>query len=470
VKTPFAVLAILGDAGAFGSVIEWIRRRGIAVSIATSGAEGLRLHDEASADLVLVGLPLPDMRAASLVASLHRQDPHARVIVVGIDADVTSQLAALELGASEYVLDPIDGRRDLLFALGISLGMRKGDSQLRLLRAKDMAAAEWKHVVAGAPEMKHAVARLRAVCEKPAARAVPAVLLTGELGTGKGLLARALHYNGPRRSRAFVEVPCGLVPEREIMTLLFGEEARHSRPGLCELVDGGTVFLDEVGALGPDAQAQLLAAIEDRQITRLGGTEPIRVDVQVVAATRRDLGAMVKRGELRADLYHRLNVISVEVPPLRERGDDVVAIAHALIAELAAECGIAPPRLAEDAMAALRTNRWPGNLRELRNELERIVLLVDDDTIRADHFRAPVRAPVLAIDPTAQGVAVTVGGDRCPLEQIERELIRQALVRCGNVSAAARYLDLTRQTLLYRMKKYGFATPSHPGLATDEDM
>ncbi|MDB4958627.1 MAG: sigma-54-dependent Fis family transcriptional regulator [Myxococcales bacterium] len=469
------MLAILGDAPQLAVIMEWIRRRGLVVNIVSTAAEGLRAHGETSADLVLIGLPLPDARSAELIAGLRRQDPRAIIVVVGTDADIRSQLQALELGAHEYILDPIDGRKDLLFALGISLGVRKGDTQLRVLRTAEAATAEWKAIVAGCHDMKLAMGKLRQICERTTARSVPTVLLTGEIGTGKRLVARAIHYNGGRRNRAFVEVTCA-VPSQVLHSQLFGHErdalpdARATRQGLLELVNGGTIFLDEVGAIPIELQADLLSAIEDKQIRRFGGTQPIHVDVQIIASTRRDLATMVKRGELRADLYHRLNVVTAELPPLRERGDDIIAIAEALITGLAAECGIAPPPLSEDARVALKTFRWPGNIRELRNELERIVLFGSDDVITAESFRRTTGNAVVAVDASRPSLAVAVTGERCPLEEIERELIRQALVRCGNVSKTARYLDLTRQTLLYRMKKYGFVSPSNPGFFDEKDV
>jgi two-component system NtrC family response regulator len=471
-RTPISVLAILGDAAQFGGVMDWVRRRGLIVDIVTTAADGLRAHGEASADLVLVGLPLPDLGASGLIAGLRRQDPRAIIVVVGVDRDVGSQLQALELGAHEYVPDPIDGRKDLLFALGVSLGMRKGDTQLRVLRAKDAASADWKAIVASSREMKPAMAKLRQICERSTVRSVPTVLISGEVGTGKRLVARAIHYNGGRRNRAFVEVSC-TGPAQVLHSHLFGHErdafpdARAMRQGLLELVNGGTVFLDEIGALPLELQGELLSAIEDKQIRRLAGTQPIHVDVQILVATRRDLGAMVKRGELRADLYHRLHVVAVELPPLRERADDIVPIAELLIATIASDLGIAAPRLEDDARTALKARRWPGNIRELRNELERVLLLIDADVIRAEHFHPTRTASAVSIDAGTPVLAVSVTGDRCPLEDIERELIRQALVRCGNISRAARYLDLTRQTLLYRMKKYGFASPSNPGFVED---
>jgi two-component system, NtrC family, response regulator AtoC len=314
-------------------------------------------------------------------------------------------------------------------------------------------------IVGSCPAMKDVKRRVREVCDRTLSGATPVVLLIGEIGTGKALIAKALHGNGARSQRPFVAVNCAALSPQRLREQLFGDSDAMSR-GVLEAADGGTVFLEEVGAAPLDVQRDLLTAIEDKLIRR-ATREPIHVDVQFVAATRRDLASMVTRGEFRADLYHRLNVLALEVPPLRERGDDVIAIARQLLADLAAEHGIRAPELADDAVAALRRHRWPGNVRELRNELERIVLLVDDVVVRADHLHLPRETATVQIAGHDADVEVVISGERCPLEQLEREVIRQALVHSnGNISRAARYLAITRQTLLYRMKKYDFKSPS----------
>ena len=440
------MLAILGEATPFSAVMEWIRRRGLVVNIVTTGIEGLRAHGETSADLVLVGLPLPDSRAASLIAGLRRQDPRAIIVVAGIDEDVRSQLQALELGAHEYVSDPIDGRKDLLFALGVSLGMRKGDTQLRVLRAKDAAAAEWRAVVANCHEMRLAMAKLRAVCERTTARSVPTVLLTGELGTGKRLIAKAIHYNGGRRTRAFVDVSCS-GPAQQLHAHLFGHEpdafpdARATRQGVLELLHGGTVFLDEVGAIPLEMQPDLLSAIEDKQIRRLGGSQAIHVDVQIIAATRRDLGAMVKRGELRADLYTASTWS-------RSSCHHFAKEARTSSRSQKRWWRASRPSVASHRRSLQQTPGLPSRRNAGRGTSASCATSSSGSWFSVMRPRSP------------QSISARSPATRASRE---RELIRQALVRCGNVSKTARYLDLTRQTLLYRMKKYGFASPSNPG-------
>jgi two-component system, NtrC family, response regulator AtoC len=281
------------------------------------------------------------------------------------------------------------------------------------------------------------------------------------------MLAKAVHYGSVRRSRAFVDVNCAAIPAGLVEGELFGYErgaftdARTSRPGLLETASGGTLFLDEVGSLPLDIQAKLLVAIEEKRVRRLGGREPRRVDVQVIAATHRDLGVMVRCGEFRADLFHRLNVIAVELPPLRERGEDRLLIAESLVRSMCRDYGMPERALAPDAREAIERYRWPGNIRELRNQIERILLLEDDGVIRGAHFglvHAATPSQTVLIDDADGELEVTLPEGGCDLELLERAVIRRALSDCkSNVSRAARYLRVTRQTLMYRMRKHGLS-------------
>jgi two-component system response regulator AtoC len=473
------VLAALGDPTHFGGVVDWIRRRGQTIDIVRRGADALRIHRDNGADLVLVGLPLPDRSSANLLGELRRQDPHVPIALVGTDAHVGSAVEAIELGAQIYLPDPVSGATELVSALGLALGMRKDDARLRFLSNREAANSDWGAALGKSAAMTAVLATLRQFCQRTTAGASPPLLLTGETGTGKGLIAKLFHYNSQRRPNAFVSVNCAAIPAQLLESELFGHEkgaftdARSTHVGLFETANKGTLFLDEIGAMPLDLQSKILTAIEDKEIRRVGGRSPMRIELQIIAATHNDLGAMVKRGSFREDLFHRLNVVAIELPPLRERGDDVLEIAEAMVATLAAEYGTAPPRLAGDARDAIRRYTWPGNVRELRNELERIVLLADDDTIRASHFRLANGRAIsssAAIHASDDGLEVVLSGDSCPLEELEREVIRQALVRCnGNVSRASRFLAISRQTMIYRMKKHALASPSNPGLYSFSD-
>jgi two-component system response regulator AtoC len=476
-----SVLAVLGDPAPFDGVIEWIRLRKHTVHIVLTGTTGFGHYRDHGADLVLVGLPLPDRKAKDLVKELRLQDPRVAIVLVGADASVDSPADALDLGVPDYVASATEGRNDILFALGLALGVRTGDSQLKFLRAKDAVGTEWNMFAGSSPAMQHVHSTLRMLCDRTGSGVAPIVLLTGETGTGKGVIAKSIHYNSVRRRHAFVDVNCAAIATNLLESELFGHEkgaftdARSTKVGLFETADGGTLFLDEIGALPLDLQAKILTAIEEKKIRRVGGTQSIKIEVQIIAATHADLAAMVRRDQFRADLFHRLNVIAIEVPPLRERGDDIIHLASHLIESIAADYAVSPPVLTDEARDVMLQYSWPGNVRELRNEIERIILLVDDSKIRPRHFRfasevrgAPETASIAA---TTNGLAVTLSGDRCPLDELEREVIRQAMLRCrGNVSRAARYLEITRQTLVYRLRKHGFRTYTNPDLGESDKL
>lgn len=311
----------------------------------------------------------------------------------------------------------------------VALGTR--DDMAPLSRA-DLVSH--RRLVAHSAVMMGVVKRLHDLRES----AVPLVLFAGEIGTGKHTLARVLHANGPRRHRPFIEVPCADLTA----------PALHER--LAEAVDG-TLFLDEIGSTSASMQRELLAAIT--------GT-----DIQIIAATRVDLSSLVKRGEFHADLFDSALPRTIALPPLRDRGADILAIADLFLAELSHELGRRTPSLSFAARDALAAYRWPGNLRELRNELEHVLLVRDESVIEADYFRlGPTRAGGAAIDARSGALVVTITGDHCPIDQLEYQVIREALARChGNISRAARFVGITRQTMLYRMKKHGLRNPS-PG-------
>jgi DNA-binding NtrC family response regulator len=275
-----------------------------------------------------------------------------------------------------------------------------------------------------------------------------------------------VHANSVRRNRLFVEVNCAALPASLMEAELFGHErgsftdAKTARPGLFETADGGTLFLDEIGAVPLDLQAKLLTAIEEKRVRRLGARQGANVDVQIIAATHEDLRRKAREGTFREDLFHRLNVVSVTIPALRERGDDVILLAESFLRASCREYGIPPRQLSADAKKWMRGYGWPGNVRELRNQLERIVLLVDDDLVRAEHFQTSADGPKstrVGVTQSAEGrLRVELPPDGVDLAELERAILAEALKQTdGNVSRAARYLRISRQTFIYRMKKHG---------------
>jgi two-component system, NtrC family, response regulator AtoC len=457
--TGASILVMAAENDMLVSLSAALERRGHIPLVARTAEDGLALLDAHGSALVVVALPLPDMTASPL---LQRLRGHG-IIVTGSDDDVKTPIDALDLGAHDYLDGIATDPAEFLATVGVALGSRRGDRHLRYLREREASGTGWQAIVGDSPALKKVVGILRQVCQRTSGGGTPTIMLNGETGTGKGYVAKCVHYNGARRNQPFVEVNCAALPASLMESELFGYErgaftdAKAARPGLFETANGGTLFLDEIGAVPLDLQAKLLTAIEEKLVRRIGGRQSTRVNVQIIAATHEDLQTKSNLGEFRSDLYHRINVVTVMLPPLRERGDDIVLLGEAFVRSICREYGIPDRKLSPDAQAWMLRYGWPGNVRELRNQIERIVLLENDDFIRAEHFRASqADGRKVAITQANGKLRISLPPAGVPLEHIEREVIREALERCdGNVSRAARYLSITRQTLIYRMKKHG---------------
>ncbi len=363
-------------------------------------------------------------------------------VVVGTRADHRLAVEVVRAGADDYFVLPEEAERlrDYVRARAESARSQEARAELAESQRRDF---DFSRIVGESRGIKEALAR--------AARIIPrgkaTVLLTGETGTGKELLAQAIHYNGPRAQGPFVELNCSAIPPNLIESELFGHErgaftdARRAKPGLLEVADGGALFLDEIGELPFELQGKLLKVLEDKRVRRVGGTRSQEVDVRIIAATNRDLAARVKEREFREDLYYRLSVIPVHLPPLRERGDDILLLANHFIEALAREYELPRPDLTPALRDRLLAHRWPGNVRELRNAIERALLLSEGEELRPeDLFMEMAAGP-------ARG-----GGGPLPfpatLEAIELEAVRAMLEETeGNKSAAARRLGISRSRL-----------------------
>jgi DNA-binding NtrC family response regulator len=414
--------------------------------------------------LVVVCLPLPDTTGKRLLDQLFSHDPALNVVVCGTDASIGTALDALDAGAVEYVENAADDARGLLSAVGVALGSRERDVAVRSLGQREAARASADALLGNSPAMQEVLRIARLLCERSARGGAPTVLISGETGTGKGMLAKQIHYNGGRRMRTLVEANCTAIPASLLESELFGHErgaftdAHAARPGLFEMADRGTLFLDEIGSVSPAVQAKLLTAIEEKRIRRLGGRRSMQVDVQIIAATHVDLKQAVRDGSFRADLYHRLNVVSVCMPPLRERGDDKIRLAEGFVQQLCKEYGLPPRHFTARAQRYIGEYTWPGNVRELKNAIERILLLHNDELIDEEHFDARYAMPPAESSGTFM---MSLPDEGMALEDIEREAIRTALERSsGNVSRAARFLRISRQTLIYRINKHGLNAQS----------
>jgi DNA-binding NtrC family response regulator len=456
------ILIASGNKTIAAAVAQHLAGRGHSATISASGAECLDRLSVNSSDLVVACLPLGDVDGATFLRRLRSADGLVPVVVMGNDGSISGAVEAFELGAFEFLTETLPNPAELLAAVGVALGSRRHDVQLRYLREKDGADARWQAMVGECVGMQEVLRVVRQLCDRTARGGAPTILIHGETGTGKGMLAKVIHYNGGRRTRAFVEVNCAAIPDTLIEAELFGHErgaftdARMQRQGLFETAHEGTLFLDEIGSVPLPVQAKLLTAIEEKRVRRVGGRESIMVDVQIVTATHSDLKRAVRAGSFREDLYHRLNVVALRLPPLRERGSDKVLLAEKFVASMCREYGISPRRFSDTARRHIIEYPWPGNVRELRNQIERILLLSNDSIIDGVHFDIPRTSS----PPDSDRFVLTLPDEGVALADIEQRAIRSALDRFeGNVSRAARFLHISRQTLIYRMKKYGMSTP-----------
>ncbi len=458
-----SILLLGGDDDSQSATAALLRKRRYRVAAAEPVSDGAGLGASsglAAHDAVIVLLPASPARGVEVLERLAAASAPP-IIVVGADATVPDAATAYALGAVYCVADHDDHDR-LFEALGLTLSTSRRDSELRYFRDRAAQSTGWSALVGGCDAMRSALRVVRQIVERKSHRAPPPILITGETGTGKGMVARCIHFNSHRRHEPYVDVNCAAIPAALIEAELLGHErgaftdARIARAGLFETAHGGSLFLDEIAALPFELQAKLLTVTEEKRVRRIGGRESKDVNVQILAATHRDLHAMVEAGEFREDLYHRLNVIRVHLPPLRERGDDKVRLAERFVAEMCAEYDLPARDLTPEAKAFIRGYDWPGNVRELKNQIEQIILVADDFEIRPEHFNIVSKERArLELQPQNGGLDVVLPKDGVSLEAVERSIIREALRLCdGNVSRTARFLDISRQTLMYRLKKH----------------
>jgi two-component system nitrogen regulation response regulator NtrX len=429
---------------------------GYEVRDAAEGVVGLARAAESAPDAVLLDLMMPgELDGLATLARLREMAPDVPVIMMSGKAGLSDAVKATKLGAFNFLEKPLTPE-GVLLALASALELRRVRREARALREDLGLAGEMIGASLGMERVREMIARVAPTDAR--------VLITGESGTGKELVASAIHLGSPRRDRPFVRVNCAAIPRDLVESEMFGHEkgaftgATDRRIGRFELAHTGTLFLDEVGDLGSEAQAKLLRAIEAREIERVGGGKPIKIDVRLVSATNRDLARAVAEGSFREDLLFRLNVIPIEIPPLRDRPDDIPALVAHFSTLHRARTGRRPPQWAPAALAALARYRWPGNVRELANIVERLAILhagldLDESDVRAV---LPVdggvrRAELPLPDPSALDQSLTD-----TLDGHERTLIVRALsAAAGNVAEASRRLKTDRANLYRRMRRLG---------------
>jgi two-component system NtrC family response regulator len=432
-----------------------LRQAGYQVTVVADGAAALSAFREDLHDVVVTDIRMPELDGLELLRRLKAISPDTPVIVVTGHGTIETAVAAMKQGGFDFLTKPFPGDQ-LRLTLERALEFARLTRENRELRRVVEDRFSFANLVGSSPPMQALFERLEL-----AAPADSTVLISGETGTGKELVARAIHYHSKRASGPMVTINCGAIPESLIEAELFGHEkgaftgAVGRREGKFEAADGGTLFLDEVGEIPLNLQPKILRVLESGEVDRLGATRSIRVDVRIVAATNRDLEQMVTQGTFREDLYYRLAVVPVKVPPLRDRREDIPLLADHFLRKMIERTGRGDLRLAPEVFARFDAYDWPGNVRELENVVERMVVLSRDDRISADSLPEALRGDA--------GGGAGEGAARFPLppqgvhlDEVERDLIRQALERHGgNRTQAARDLGLTRATLLYRMQKHG---------------
>jgi len=454
---PATVLVVDDEPLIRWSISERLTAAGHDVKEADTAAAALDAARE-GVDLVLLDYRLPDADGLAVLTELKRRDPDVVVILLTGHGSVSTAVQAMKDGAFHYLGKPFD-IDELAMLVEKGLETTRLRREVQAFRASRSEPYALDRIIGSSPAMVQLKALLKKVAESPGTT----VLLTGESGTGKDLAAKVLHYNSPRAAGPFMNITSSALPEHLLESELFGHEhgaftdARQQKRGLFELADRGTLFLDEIGEMALPLQAKLLRFLEERAFRRVGGSADLRVDVRVVAATNRDLEEEVQKGRFRGDLYYRLKVLPLRLPPLRERAGDIAALARFYIDGFNREFKKRVKGLTPDALHYLEAQPWPGNIRELRNTLERAVLLADGDELT----RADVAAlPFGEASPVSDGFVLPPEGLR--LDDLERDLVAQALARAeGNQTRAGQLLGLNRDQIRYRIEKFGLARPAH---------
>jgi two-component system NtrC family response regulator len=426
-------------------------REGFTVHTAAEFDAAVSTAEKYPIDAAVVDVRLRRGRTGiDLLVELKRHEPDIVVIIITGYGSIDSAVTSLKSGAADYFLKPIDNER-LLEAVRRNLRLRALAAENRFLRDELARRCLPSELITTDPAMRGLIATADKVKDAPVT-----VLLTGESGTGKEVLARHIHFTGSRRDREFVSINCAALSESLLLSELFGHErgaftgAVERRRGKFELADGGTLFLDEIGDMSLEIQGKFLRVLEEASFERLGGVKRISVDVRIIAATNQDLSARIAEGKFREDLFYRINVVSLRLPPLRERRGDIPLLVDHFAAKYAARYGREPPALGREIRSALEQWHWPGNVRELENTVNQIVLLGE-----ASFPSLPAQAPEKASAQRSPSLSLKAGL-RAVTEDYERRVIQECLARnSGNKSKSARELGVTRKTLAEKMGRYG---------------
>lgn len=447
------ILLVIEDEERMRRLLELVLKpEGYELILAKTGEEGIRLLNEIhDIDLIVTDLQLGKSSGLQVLEAAKRALPDVPVLIITGYGTVKSAVEAIQKGAYDYISKPVDNE-ELKIVIARALQVRQLSRDNQALRAGLSDQFGFNRIVSRSPQM----AEVKQLAGE-VARSEAMVLITGESGTGKELLARAIHYASPRAAGPLVALNCAGIPESLLESELFGYEkgaftdAKKSKLGRFQLADRGTLFLDEIGELSPAAQSKLLRVLEDRTVEPLGGVRGVKVDIRVICATNQELPGLIKKGRFREDLYYRLNVCPLHIPPLRERREDITALLDAFLEAANRERGSRIRRASPDALAILEQYHWPGNVRELHNVVEWLTISCKEGEIRREHLPAYLRA----LDETGQKDRPSLLSFGLSVEELEKAMLQEALHKTsGNISEASRLLKITRNTLRYRMAKY----------------
>jgi len=409
--------------------------KGYQVFTALNVAEAIRILEARSVDLVITDLRMPKVSGLELIRHIRENCKDTEVIMITGYGTIEGAVDAIKMGAEEYLTKPFTDEE--LFS-----AVQRAFGKLRLRKAKQKQSYQKTVTLPGLISESEVMLEVFEVIEK-AAPSLATILITGESGTGKELVARGIHYSSPRASARFVAVNCGAIPEELLESELFGHVkgaftgAIESRAGFFQTADGGTLFLDEISNMSSSMQVKLLRVLQDKHICMVGATRTQKVDVRIIVATNKDLSSLVRKGTFREDLFFRLNVITINIPPLRERGDDILLLTHYFAAKFARELGKQTPEISDTTLQALKNYQWPGNVRELENVIQHLVVMTDGSLIEIPDLPSFMRFSALK----------ETGFNRT-LAEVEAEYIRNVLASVnGNKTQAAKILGIDRKTL-----------------------
>jgi DNA-binding NtrC family response regulator len=449
-----AILVVDDDEVMRQTLSDVLKKKGYAVSTMDTGGGALSSVKEQLFDLILLDIRLPDMDGLDVLKGIKEIESDLMVIVMTAYSDVHTAVMAMKAGAYDYIDKPFE-LEELRILIQKALETQSLRNEIRRLRRQGREEHEGTQIYGNSPLVKNVMELIEMISQTPRT----SVLIQGDSGTGKELAANAIHYRSKRANKPLMKINCSAIPENLLETELFGYEkgaftdAKGTKKGLFELANGGTVFLDEIAEMQSYLQTKLLRVLESQSFMRVGGEKEISVDVRIIAATNKDLSTLVNAGQFRKDVYYRLKVMVIEMPPMRERGEDILLLANLFIEENNKELGKNVTGISEAALGYLLNYRWPGNVRELKNIIERAMILTNGSQILPDHLPIELRK--------GQGEGVedrTSDTENLALETVERRHIEDVLTLMeGNKSKAARMLGISRSTLREKLKKYAIA-------------